>query len=36
MLESKTLTVQEEGELWYITIPAFEKTGLVRHCLQPG
>lgn len=32
MLESKTLTVQEEGELCYITIPAFEKTGLVRHC----
>ena len=32
MLESKTLTVQEEGGLCYITIPAFEKTGLVRHC----
>ena len=32
MLESKNLTVQTEGELCYITIPAFEKTGLVRHC----
>ena len=26
MLESKNLTVQTEGELCYITIPAFEKT----------
>lgn len=36
MLESKNLTVQTEGELCYITIPAFEKTGLVRHCFTTG
>ena len=30
-LQSKTLTVNRVGALYYITLPSFDETGLVRH-----
>lgn len=32
MLKSDTWRVKAEGDFLYLTIPAFEQTGLVRHC----
>lgn len=26
--------LQKNGDIWYYTIDAFEKTGLVRHCFS--
>ena len=33
-LTSVALTVHEEGNLYYLTFPSFDRTGLVRHCFS--
>lgn len=33
-LESRTLTVHEEGNLFYTTFPSFDRTGKVRHAFS--